>query len=375
MMMRNKQLSVLLIICLLFSPVGVFAGTNNQNYGQANNNSLQGILDTLKGIGDIVSSLIQKFSDMKDNWSVEYVAELFNKGAIAGYPDGTFKPNNSISRAEFTKIMVTSFGEDPGSYSAGHWATNYLNKAIEKGYIKKGEFDDLNKAITRAEMARMISRALKETPQNIDLLKNQLTDFGQISSEYKDHIAKVYAAGIITGYPDGSFGPEKTATRAEASTMLVRLLNPDKRKVPEIKKGDDTFIEPELEVFYFEGKWDYEHFAFILKNPRDYEDKAPHIFTTECTSHPNINLIYAKGVNGKFMDKKIDMVEHHKKISPKFEGGNGIYSLGMKNSWKPVNGSFDPKGGDKMQYKITVSNGKTTKEYIIDVKFNDRKFN
>lgn len=241
MMMRNKQLSVILIICLLFSHVGVFASTSNTNVGQANDNSLQGILDALKGLSEVAGNLIQKFADMKDNWATEYVAELFNKGAIAGYPDGTFKPNNSINRAEFTKILVTSLDKDPGSFKGGHWATNYLNTAISRGYLKQGEFDNPDKAITRGEMARMISRALDETPQNIDLLKNQLTDFAQIGSEYKDHVAKVYAAGIVTGFPDGSFGPNKTATRAEASTMLVRLLNPGKRKVPKVIK--DNVIE------------------------------------------------------------------------------------------------------------------------------------
>lgn len=262
-MMRSKQLSAILIICLLFSPVGVFASTINTNVGQANKNSIQDVLGALKGLGEVVGNLIQKFSDVKGHWAVEYVAELFSKGSVSGYTDGTFRPNGTITRAEFTKIMVTSLGEDPGNSSAGHWAMNYIDEATGRGYLSKNEFSDLNKAITRAEIARMISRVLKDTPENIEVLKNQITDFNQISREFQNDIAKVYAAGIITGYTDGSFGAEKTATRAEASTMLVRLLNPDKRKVPKVIK--DNVIEIDGQEVKVEKKEIAEIFSKVSK--------------------------------------------------------------------------------------------------------------
>lgn len=322
-------------------------------------------------------------SDIDNHWAKENINVLVGKGIIKGYTDGTFKPNNNVSVSEAVKMLITSLGIDPGnaSKSEGHWATNYMVEAMDRKYILGDELTNWDRPITRGELARIIVRALDEKyEENIEEYSSQIKDYEKIDNEFKEYVLKAYVKGIITGYPDGTFKPDNNITRAEASTMLIRFLEPNERCIPEIIEkpiidGDDTFVEPEIEVFYFEGKWDYQHFTFILENAEEYKGAVEHTFVTECISHPNINLVYAKGVDGKFMDKKINMIEHQKKVSPKFEGGSGIYALGMKNSWKPVNGSFEGKDGEKMQYKVTVSNGKTTKEYIIDVKFNDRKFN
>ncbi|MDQ4679540.1 S-layer homology domain-containing protein, partial [Stenotrophomonas maltophilia group sp. RNC7] len=72
--------------------------------------------------------------------------------------------------------------------------------------------------------------------QNIEILQIQIKDFNDISVEYQNHVARTYAAGIITGYTDRTFKFERTATRAEATTMLLRLLEPSKRQIPEVKE-------------------------------------------------------------------------------------------------------------------------------------------
>lgn len=182
------------------------------------------------------------FSDMKNHWSVEYVEELYNKGIITGYPDETFKPNNNVSRAEAIKMLTVATGEDVGSNKDGYWADNYIRQAISIGYVLEGEFDDYNKPMSRLELAKIIVRAIDEeyTP-NMNEYSKQITDYDTIDDKDKEYVLKAFVKGIITGYPDGAFKPDNNVTRAEASTMLVRLLNSDKRKAPKVIK--DNVIE------------------------------------------------------------------------------------------------------------------------------------
>jgi len=330
-----------------------------------------------------INTYAVKLNDIENHWAENNIISLLDRGIISGYPNGTFKPENNVTRAEALKMILVLLKNDVGNATNGKWYDNYYNEALKNKYILEGEFDNLDKPITRGEFARLIIRALdEEYPENLKEYKNQITDYKNIPDEYKDFVLKAYTKGIITGYANGSFKAKNSVTRAEAVTMLIRFLDPNIRIIPDLKDEiveeieDDSFIEPDIYVHYFEGKYDYEHFAFILENAKEYKNKGAvsHTFVTECISHPNINSVYFKNVYGNFMDKKIDEIEQQKKTSPKFEGGNGIYGLAKKDNWKPVNGTFEGREGEKIQYKVTVSNGKTTKEYIIDVRFNDRKF-
>ena len=109
------------------------------------------------------------YSDVsEDDWYNNAVSTLTNAGIIDGYEDGTFKPNGNITRAEFATIAVRFFeatyeGENLFPDIAGHWAQDYINEAAN--------------------------------------------------------------AGIVDGYPDGTFGPQKLITRAEAMTMVNRTID------------------------------------------------------------------------------------------------------------------------------------------------------
>lgn len=364
----KRAICILLILTLLIPNIA-FAGDDNLS-----------ITDTVK---NILNRVIEKLSDISNHWAKELIALLYDKGIIGGYPDGTFRPNNSITRAEFTKIFVTSLHEDVGNSSEGHWATNYLNKAIEEGYVLEGEFDDLNKNITRGEMARMIVRALDEDyPENINDYKEQIKDYNDIPKEYKDFVLKAYVKGIITGYPDGTFKYNQTATRAEASTMIVRLLEPEKREVPELNKEGDNkvsedFIEPEFQVYYYKSIDAYEYFGIQLTNWEDYEGHEEYYFTTECISHPEINYIdwYSK-IDGRLLKSNENQIEYHKSNYDRFYGNGQIYGLWKFAVWKPAgcDEHFAPEEGEILKYKITVTNGEDTKEYYVDVKFKYKDF-
>lgn len=108
------------------------------------------------------------FSDVvADRWSNRYIATLANGGIVTGYEDGTFRPGNYITRAEMAVIAsrfdkLTPFESDQFSDIAGHWANKYINSAAAKGWIKgysDGTFKP-DQYITRAEFVTLVNNVL-----------------------------------------------------------------------------------------------------------------------------------------------------------------------------------------------------------------------
>lgn len=197
------------------------------------------------------ASTKREFSDVREtDWFYSTVSRLVKEGYIAGYTDGSFKPQNNISVSEFTKILISALDYQVDASKSGYWAEGYINKAKELGIIQDGEFNNYNRYITRGEMARMIVRtgigiSAKDKgisfgiPENYKEYAPLITDYVTLNPESQDIALKIFTSGIISGFPDGSFGFNKNATRAEASTILVRFLEKDQRKIPELPKTAD----------------------------------------------------------------------------------------------------------------------------------------
>ena len=109
------------------------------------------------------------FTDVKENdWFYDVLNEVVDRGIIDGYPDGTFKPQNNITRAEFTKVIVVALELKIVAGNAfvdteGHWADDVINTALEGHIISRAEHGysyEPDKKITRIEMAKMVVRAL-----------------------------------------------------------------------------------------------------------------------------------------------------------------------------------------------------------------------
>ncbi|OPY56442.1 MAG: Cellulosome-anchoring protein precursor [Pelotomaculum sp. PtaU1.Bin035] len=161
------------------------------------------------------------FSDMAGNWAAGYVGRLAGMGLISGYPDGTFGPDNQITRAEFLALLVKSLrsgaaGSQTGQYLLDvpeeHWAYNLVNSALSTGMIDAGECpggwfrpDD---PVTRGEMVAFIE------------------GFFKVKYPYLA-LQSPLAMGIFNGYPDGGYGLERASTRAEAAVILARLAGVD----------------------------------------------------------------------------------------------------------------------------------------------------
>ena len=153
------------------------------------------------------------YTDVKQgNWAYEAVNAMSERGIIIGYPNGSFLPNNTVTYGEFIKMaLIAGTGEDAGNAAAGHWALNYYNKALELKYYTEYDIDksQLGDKITRADMALIISSILGDVKiDNYDKIQEGIEDITyQTPHEYD--ITKAYACGILTGYSDKTFRPDK----------------------------------------------------------------------------------------------------------------------------------------------------------------------
>ncbi|CAH1201705.1 hypothetical protein PAECIP111893_01701 [Paenibacillus plantiphilus] len=166
--------------------------------------------------------------DIKGHWAEKKIQQLVDLGAITGYPDGSFLPNKTITRAEFVQVLIKAFAlEQQGDQlfldTKGHWAAKQISTAVANGIVTGYDADHFgpNDPITREQIALMIMRAAELAPET-DL--SALTDKDKISPWAQGSVAALVKAGIITGYSDGSFRPLNSATRAEAVTMITNSL-------------------------------------------------------------------------------------------------------------------------------------------------------
>ncbi len=187
------------------------------------------------------------FSDISSsNWAYNYVSAVAERGALNGYPDGTFRPQNTITVAEFVKVVVQlANGGTEVAPTGSHWASGYMDQAktlcITRNTAKdKAIFttNDYDRAITRDEMAQVAVFAegtvysytegtVEKMEQNAAYVN--FTDIAKCSVQVKS----ACESGLITGYNDGSFKPYGTVTRAEASAVLARMIIESLRVYPE----------------------------------------------------------------------------------------------------------------------------------------------
>lgn len=169
-------------------------------------------------------------SDIAGHWAESVITQWQSKGLIQGYEDGTFKPGNTITRAEFVTLMNNAKGfwsEGSINFSDvknGSWFYSAVARAVAAGYVKgysDGSFKP-NNTITRAEAAVMIANAARLSANEAGAYR--FTDVGSIPAWARGSVGAVVAAGYMTGYPDGSFDANASISRAEAVSSLNRML-------------------------------------------------------------------------------------------------------------------------------------------------------
>jgi len=160
------------------------------------------------------------------NWHVGYVLTLAEMDLVRGYDDSTFRPNETISQAEFVVLALKAQHYEYEAASGEHWAMNYIRGAEEMGAIdpSTGDKEILNGAINRAEAARILVITNGIKPVSVEEDEVPFTDFKWIPDTYKPYVLAAYKEGWLSGYSDGTFRPNHSITRAEASVILTKSM-------------------------------------------------------------------------------------------------------------------------------------------------------
>jgi hypothetical protein len=187
------------------------------------------LLSTAMTVGS-VAPVFGASSDILGHWAEFTISKWQNEGRVGGYEDGTFKPDKSISRAEFVRFLNSAVATPDGGsvsfsdVSMNDWFYNDVAKAVANG-IASGFEDNTfrpGETVTRMQAAVFICNALKLTPNEAGAAA--LTDAASIPAWAKGAVGAVVSKGFMSGYPDGSFGGSKGMTRAEAVSTLDRVL-------------------------------------------------------------------------------------------------------------------------------------------------------
>ena len=203
-------------------------------------------------------------TDIANHWGKDYITYLVGKGAIAGYPDGTFKPDKAISNAEFitivNKIIEEKLESDPSlltyfmfgvnpdtlgdpNYKSKHWASEVHAFMYRAGLVGEEDFsrEELDEPITRYTMAKILVGMLekfKEAYTQTAGIASIMSDYETVhyNNEYSYFAEQAFMKGIISGKTsNGLFDGKASGTRAEAATMIVRAIDKSKRKEVVIK--------------------------------------------------------------------------------------------------------------------------------------------
>lgn len=173
-----------------------------------------------------------EFSDVSGHWGEQYITSLTDRGIINGYTDGTFRPNGTIKKGEYLKLIMTAFLPDfdwtQENVKYSHWSSIYIEKAEREGIIEEGSIDEenVNEPITREQVVVILGKCdllLAKNSQDSEEL--EFYDVDDMDEEAFALLSHCVAKGYIEGYKDATFKPYKTLTRAEVATILYRYLN------------------------------------------------------------------------------------------------------------------------------------------------------
>lgn len=210
-----------------------------------------------------VDTVVNIFDDLEDHWAKDEIIKLYNLGGIKGYPDGTFKPDKSITKVEFLALTVQTVTLDEIEVPNGdqHWGTPFYQWGLEHGIVDSSALDESTwyEDITRYEMAEIIIRTLEniigEEPIEVSGVEEIMSDYTRVNENPAAYYVKqAFAKGIINGKNEaGLFAGNDTGTRAEAATLILRLINPDVRVSVEMNDKSHLTSEDQLTEYFVES--------------------------------------------------------------------------------------------------------------------------
>ena len=176
--------------------------------------------------------------DVTGHWAEAAIRRLAQASVISGYDDGSFRPEEPISREAFIKLAVAASGGAPNAAAdagfndvpADRWSYGYVAAAVQAGLLVPDEYAggtlDPGGPISRQELAVIAARTgHADTAAHSSIARPPLSDLANVSSAWRSWVQVAYDTGLVTGFPDGSFRPREGATRAQAAVIIGRVLD------------------------------------------------------------------------------------------------------------------------------------------------------
>jgi len=160
----------------------------------------------------------------EDDWFYTYVSDLCRNCVVSGYPDGTFRPDDTVTCGEAIKLILLAAGYGEQQPTSGHWASGYLALAVSEGLVDNNNITDLNTPISRLLIAQIAAKALGLSESDIE------TPFSDTSDSY---VLSLYKYNIIEGTSEDDelrYKPENDISRAEISAVIWRINNTEIQK-------------------------------------------------------------------------------------------------------------------------------------------------
>jgi len=185
------------------------------------------------------------FSDVPSGyWARSFIAELAQRDIIAGFPDGTFRPEAPVTRAQFAAMVRKAFRKERVrnavnfvDVSSRYWAYSAIQEAYEMGFLAgyPGNVFNPEQRIPREQVLVSLANGLNYTASNPVATNLQVyNDAANISTYARNSIAAATEKQIVVNYPNvGSLNPSRNATRAEVAAFIYQAL---------VSSGDATAI-------------------------------------------------------------------------------------------------------------------------------------
>ncbi|MDI6600207.1 MAG: S-layer homology domain-containing protein [Thermoanaerobacteraceae bacterium] len=201
------------------------------------------ILTLLLNTGIVMAQGLYPYADIESSWAREAITDLTNRGILGGRGNGLFGPDDKVTRGEFATIMARVYRlethESPAAFMdvpQDYWGKSGIDAVVAAGFMSGLSKDTFgpDKPLTREQAIT----ALVATTSASDVINEGstkdtgYTDDKKISQWARGFIYAAKVLGIAGGYPDGSFHPQDTLTRAETATLFYRFYHPENGPAP-----------------------------------------------------------------------------------------------------------------------------------------------
>ncbi|MDF5721222.1 MAG: S-layer homology domain-containing protein [Rhizonema sp. PD37] len=212
--------------------------TNKWQSGTALLVGLSAIMSSITPLITATPTLAQPtFSDVQGSWAQSCITQLASNGIISGYPDGSFRPNASVTRAEFAAMVNKAFPNTQRTRNSiqfndvpsNYWAYTAIQTASQTGFLSgyPGQIFRPNQNIPRAQVLVALASGLNYSPTQpvTTTLNANFTDANVIPSYADNGIAAATEKRLVVNYPDVKYlKPDQLASRAEVSAFLCQAL-------------------------------------------------------------------------------------------------------------------------------------------------------